>query len=89
MKKIMNKCPYCNGKLEYRALHQYDIVFSITSKGNLSKRKRKEDVGPVDCGFICCTECDFRTNADYENENDKNLCISEEKGKFYYERLDE
>lgn len=83
--KILNKCPVCGGKLEYSHLNQYANVYSIKSNGELSKRKRKEDIGSMDCGFISCTDCDFVTNCDLECESHKNIEILQINDKYYYD----
>ena len=67
MGKILNKCPVCGGKLEYNSLYQYSLVYKILKSGRLSARRvRKEDCGPMECGFITCTneDCEFMTDCD-------------------------
>ncbi len=69
MSKILNKCPCCSSALVYHELCQYDNVYRITKKGQLSTRRiYKEDEGPLNCGFISCTNCGFCTNCDLEVE---------------------
>lgn len=63
--KILNKCPICGGKLEYNMLCQYSEVYGIKRNGELTeRRKRKEDNGPIECGFIACTNEDFATDCE-------------------------
>ena len=67
MAKILNKCPLCGGGLEYNALHQYSLVYKVLKSGKMSaKRVRKEDNGPMECGFLACInqECGFVTDCD-------------------------
>lgn len=63
--KILNKCPICGGKLEYNMLCQYSNVYDIKRNGDLAKRrKRKEDAGSIECGFISCVNGDFLTDCE-------------------------
>ena len=88
MKKILNKCPRCGGKLEYSALMQYSNNFYIKRNGELAKKCRKEDIGTMECGYISCTCCDFVTNCEFECEDNKNIKIWQEGNKFYYDDAD-
>lgn len=90
--KILNECPICGAKLEYIALYQYELAFDITKAGRLTKRhKRKADIGPMECGFITCTnrECDFLTNCDFEAENHRDIKIFQEGYTFKYTEEEE
>ena len=63
--KILNKCPICGGKLEYNMLCQYTNIYGIKRNGDLAKqRKRKEDAGSIECGFISCANGDFLTDCE-------------------------
>lgn len=67
--KILNKCPVCGSELEYVEFCQYSEVYRILKNGKISKvRKHKMDTGPMECGFIACSnyECNFRTDCDLE-----------------------
>lgn len=73
MAEILNKCPICGSRLEFYSLYQITKVYDVLKSGKLSARpKRKEDEGPMECGFIACVNsgCNFRTNCDLEVEND-------------------
>lgn len=53
MGKLLNKCPLCGSELEYNALYQYEISYKITKYGEVaSRRKRRRDVGSMECGYI-------------------------------------
>lgn len=70
VEEVLNKCPLCGAELEYNALMQYSNVYKILKNGTLSKnRKEKRDCGSMECGFICCTKCDFHTNCDLDVED--------------------
>lgn len=89
MAKVLNKCPLCGRELEYNALHQYSLVYKVLKSGKMSARRvRKEDNGPMECGFLVCTnkECGFVTDCDL-NPIDKTMEINiYTKGKkFLYE----
>lgn len=78
---ILNKCPLCGGELEYVNLCQYSNVYRILKNGKISKTmKRKRDEGSMECGFICCSICNFHTDCDYDTEttgNYNNIFIHE------------
>ena len=66
--KVLNKCPICECELEYVELNQYSSAYRILKNGKVSKtRKYKRDEGPMECGFICCSnpDCNFHTDCDY------------------------
>lgn len=89
MKKILNKCPICGGKLEYSNLMQYSDVYGIKKNGELTiKRIRKEDIGPMECGFIACTneDCNFATDCDLDSANHLNIKVWQEGNKYYYSK---
>lgn len=86
--KILNKCPICGAKLEYSALMQYSNVYDVLKNGELSKRrKRKEDNGTMECGYISCTNenCDFATDCDYRAENHEEIRIYQDHSTLMYE----
>lgn len=84
--KILNKCPICGGKLEYYELMQYSLDYKIKKNGRLAKRYKKGEAGPMECGFIGCTICDFLTNCDLEVEEKYRFIRIYQKGEvFMYE----
>lgn len=87
--EILNKCPLCEGELEYFALHQYSNVYKILKNGKLSKKRvRKQDEGSMECGFIGCTNCDFHTDCDLgvdDTGDFKNIYIYQSNEKFTIE----
>lgn len=84
--KVLNKCPLCGAALEYHALNQYSNVYSILKNGTLStRRKKRVDVGTMECGFIICTECNFHTNCDLEVEDYKGIYIHQNGDQYVYE----
>ena len=69
--KVLSKCPICGCELEYVELNQYSNVYRILKNGTISKtRKYKRDEGPMECGFISCSnpECNFHTDCDYDTD---------------------
>ena len=57
--KILNKCPFCGGELEYSELYQYTKAYRILKNGKISKVvKYKEDNGSMGCGLISCSNPD-------------------------------
>lgn len=69
--KILNKCPICGEELEFVELYQYSNVYRILKNGKVSKTKKyKRDEGPMECGFISCSNpnCDFHTDCDYDTD---------------------
>lgn len=67
---IFNKCPVCGEELEYVELYQYSKVYRILKNGKVSKTMKYErDGGPMECGFIVCTNCDFHTDCDYNTDS--------------------
>lgn len=91
MSKILNKCPICGGKLIYSQLMQYSNIYSIKINGTLSKNRiRKEDNGPMECGFISCVneECDFNTDTDHNCDAYPNIKIWQEDCVLFYENID-
>ena len=53
MDELLNCCPKCGSTLEFSNLMQYSDVYKITRSGKLSKKRiRKEDCGPMECGYI-------------------------------------
>ena len=84
---ILNKCPLCNGELEYYSLGQYSDVYKILKNGKISKRKKRRQVdGSLECGFIKCTCCDFVTDCDLDVIDYNNIHIYESNiGEFKYE----
>ena len=87
--KILNKCPICGGKLEYNALCKYSNVYGIKRNGDLTeRRKRKEDAGSIECGFISCVNGDFLTDCELnviEPQINKIKVFLGDKGCYYYE----
>lgn len=86
--KTLNKCPVCGGKLEYNALYQYSNIYGIKRNGDLTeRRKRKEDAGSMECGFIACVNGDFITDCDLivTVPQHNNITISQIHGCYYYE----
>lgn len=57
MDELLNCCPKCGSTLEFSNLMQYSDVYKITRSGKLSKKRiRKEDCGPMECGYNCSKE---------------------------------
>lgn len=90
--KILNKCPICGGKLEYNMLCQYTNIYGIKRNGDLTeRRKRKEDAGSMECGFIACTNEDFMTDCDLTVTVPQNsdITILQIHDHYYYEEGEE
>lgn len=88
MEKLLNGCPVCGGILEFSNLMQYSNVYKITKSGKLTKRRiRKEDNGPMECGYISCTECHFVTDTEfnYKDESEE-IKIYQKEDKYYYKK---
>lgn len=67
--RILNKCPLCGSELEYVDLFQYSNVYRILKNGKISKkRKFKREDGPMECGFINCSNCYFHTDCDLDTD---------------------
>ena len=86
--KVLNKCPICGSELEYVSLHQYSKIYRILKNGKISKTmKYKRDEGPMECGFIGCSNCDFHTDCDLDCEDYKEIYIYEtDNHVFMYEQ---
>lgn len=85
--ETLYKCPICGGKLEYNMLCQYSNVYGIKRNGKLTEqRKRKEDVGSMECGFISCTNGDFLTDCELNviEPCDSNVKVYYENSSYYY-----
>lgn len=85
--KILNKCPLCGNPIEYNSLSQYTDVYGILKNGKMSKvRKRKEDSGSMECGFISCTNenCDFQTDCDLDVLENKEIKVFQDCEAFKY-----
>lgn len=90
MKKLLTKCPICGAKLYHDTLRQYAVRQFFKKDGELSKRVTKVDYGTYEVGIICCSECDFSTNAEFKGEPPhSNIKISVQDDKYYWENLDE
>lgn len=89
MDKLLNCCPKCGGTLEFSDLMQYSNVYKVTKRGGLSaKRIRKEDNGPMECGFFSCTDCDFVTDAEMNYRGkDEEIRIYQKEDKYYYKKI--
>lgn len=86
MRKILNKCPVCGGKLEYNMLMQYTNIYAVNKSGKLSSRRiRKEDNGSLECGFICCENADFFTDADLHCMTSSDIKIWQEGEQLFYD----
>lgn len=73
--EILNKCPLCGSELEFIDLYQYSNVYRILKNGEISKtRKYKRDCGPMECGFIACSndDCNFHTDCDFDTDTTGN-----------------
>lgn len=90
-KKVLSKCPICGGKLIYSALYQYSLNYGIKSDGTITKSRKKEDIGSMECGFIYCAneECDFMTDCELNSLNHANIEIVQDNGIYYYEDIEE
>ena len=89
MDELLNCCPKCGSTLEFSNLMQYSDVYKITRSGKLSKKRiRKEDCGPMECGYSSCTTCDFATDAelDYRGK-DEEIRIYQKEDKYYYKKI--
>lgn len=90
MKHILTKCPICGGKIYHDTLNQYALRRFFKKDGELSKRIKKVDYGTLEAEIICCSECDFSTNAEFKGEIPySNIEISIQDDKYYWENLDE
>lgn len=91
MANILNQCPICGSRLEFAALHQYSNIYNITKDGKLSARRiRKTDDGPMECGYISCSneECNFNTDCDLEIQIKTNIRIFQRGSVFMYETVE-
>lgn len=88
-KKVLSKCPICGGKLIYSALYQYSLNYGIKSDGTITKSRKKEDIGSMECGFIYCAneECDFMTDCDLGSTKYTNIKIFQRGDTYFYEEL--
>lgn len=89
MDKILNKCPICGSKLEYSALMQYSDIYAILENGKLSKnRVRRENNGPMECGYIGCvnSNCDFSTDCDLDALTHREIKILCEHGVYMHKK---
>lgn len=90
MKHLLNKCPICGAKLYHDTLRQYAVRQFFKKDGELSQKSRKIDYGSLETGIICCSECDFSTNAELKGEPPHdNIKISVQDNKYYWEDLNE
>lgn len=90
MKHILTKCPICGGKIYHDTLSQYALRQFFKKDGELSKRTKKVDYGTLECGIICCADCDFTTDAEYKGEPPyDNIKITTSDNVYYWENLDE
>lgn len=91
--KILNKCPLCGAELEYVELLQYSNVYRILKNGKMSKTKKcKREEGSMECGFICCSKCNFHTDCDldtYTTGDYKNIYIHENNNGQFMIDIDE
>lgn len=88
MDELLTCCPKCGGTLEYAALMQYSDVYKIIRSGSLSKRRiRKEDNGPMECGFFSYSNCNFVTDADWNyKDHDGKISIYQSGDQYYYKK---
>lgn len=89
MDELLNCCPKCGSTLEFSNLMQYSDVYKITRSGKLSKKRiRKEDCGPMERGYISCTNCDFVTDAELDYRvKDEEIRIYQKEDKYYYKKI--
>ena len=89
MDELLNCCPKCGSTLEFSNLMQYSDVYKITRSGKLSKKRiRKEDCGPMECGYISCTKCDFVTDAElYYRGKVEEIRIYQKEDMYYYKKI--
>lgn len=90
MKKLLNKCPICGGKLLYADLCQYTNYYVIGKRGmTLKSKKYKSDNGSMEASFIVCENEDFITDCELTVTTpcDSNIEIYQEKGAFYYDEV--
>lgn len=89
---ILNKCPVCGSKLLYNAYHQYSNIYSIKRNGEVSDtRIRKVDNGPLEAGFIHCSndECDFMTDTELLCASHRNIYVFQDGAAYKYIDTDE
>ena len=89
MEELLNRCPKCGETLEYSELMQYSNIYKIKRNGELSKRRvRKEDNGPMECGYIHCSNYDFTTDAELNYRGrDEKITIHQRGDKYYFKKI--
>lgn len=60
----VTKCPACGGQLIISEHYTFSRDYMITSKGILSKRFSKSDLGSLDCITAFCPKCETAFDAD-------------------------
>ena len=90
MKHLLTKCPICGAKLYHDTLKHYTVRHFFNKDGKLSQRSKNVNYETHEAGVICCSECDFSTNAEFKGEIPySNIEISIQDDKYYWENLDE
>lgn len=90
MKYLLTKCPICGVKLYHDTLKQYTVRQFFKKDGKLSQRLKNVNYETHEAGIICCSECDFSTNAELKGETPySNIEISIQDDKYYWENMDE
>ena len=90
MKYLLTKCPICGAKLYHDTLKQYTVRQFFKKDGKLSQRLKNVNYETHEAGIICCSECDFSTNAELKGETPySNIEISIQDDKYYWENMDE
>lgn len=71
-------CPKCGGRLVYDTLFQVSYISQIKPDGTISKRVRKEEVGPEEFAYVRCSECsDFCIGPDeYDYSADGHIILT-------------
>lgn len=55
--KLANKCPHCGGRMTLSEHFALTHDYLIRKDGQLCKRYRKSEEGPIDCVTAFCDAC--------------------------------
>lgn len=68
-------CPKCGAQLIYDELYQVSYISQIKPDGTISKRVRKEEVGPEESAYVRCSMCNFCIGPDEYTYSDDGRII--------------